>query len=695
MLKRLTLDSFRKHERLVLDFSAGLVVIQGANEAAKSTIFEAISYALFGSAGLREALAAVVTWGKPEAALGVKLDFSVGSAEYSISRKKSGAELNGEGLLVTGQAEVTRYVERLLKTNASAASNLLLASQGKLRGALTEKGKAVELISELADFDLIDRILALIQNKLPTGNTKSVSQLIDSLTEQIEDIPPLDILIERGAMARLDIELTETAAALQRVEQALTAIDTVQAGKDIALHGLLSDRVSRLEQELAEMRAATATAVCAPPVDLDALRAAASRQQANAARIASYKIFLTVRPPEVEWEGSQESLLAAIAENKASGLATQKLLREAEIARATRAGRLISETTCGLCGKDLADIPEVTSKNLQIRTALAQLDQEIVDYSGALQRTQSELNSLMQIKLSAEQQALSIARCGVDVELHHGWVPPHAKWLGNIPSTESGEDSAQMLAEGERKFKAYQQALGVQQAAAVRFSQQQASLSGLQEEKQAAEERMEVAKILLKEVLILQKSLTELQGKERATQAEYTLLQQAIVRKQDLHAQATALKARILKQIAEAQETFAELERNNVLVKKIQQARPVIADSLWESVLAAVSSYFSSIRGELSVVSREENSFLVGGRPITGLSGSTLDGLGLAVRVALVKTFLPEIPFLLLDEPAAACDNDRETNMLGMLATANFDQIILITHSSLCDSLAAQIIQLQ
>lgn len=100
------------------------------------------------------------------------------------------------------------------------------------------------------------------------------------------------------------------------------------------------------------------------------------------------------------------------------------------------------------------------------------------------------------------------------------------------------------------------------------------------------------------------------------------------------------------------------------------------------------------MRGTQSIVSRTDGAFLVDGRPIEGLSGSTLDILGLAIRVALLKTFLPACSFLVLDEPAAACDAEREAALIATIATAKFEQVVLVTHSDLADAFADQLLNL-
>ena len=71
MITKLEMKNFRQHEDLTITFKDGLNVIRGANEAGKSTLIEAILYALFGAKSLRDTLTETVTWGKKETELAV------------------------------------------------------------------------------------------------------------------------------------------------------------------------------------------------------------------------------------------------------------------------------------------------------------------------------------------------------------------------------------------------------------------------------------------------------------------------------------------------------------------------------------------------------------------------------------------------------------------------------------------------
>ena len=133
---------------------------------------------------------------------------------------------------------------------------------------------------------------------------------------------------------------------------------------------------------------------------------------------------------------------------------------------------------------------------------------------------------------------------------------------------------------------------------------------------------------------------------------------------------------------------------NNVLVKNLRAIRPVIANKLWNTVLASVSVMFSQMRKEESWVTKEKDGFKVNGHSVESLSGSTLDLLGLAIRTSLLRTFLPQCGLLVLDEPMHGCDEARSESMLGFLKSVDFQQTLLVSHESVSESVADNLIVL-
>jgi DNA repair exonuclease SbcCD ATPase subunit len=122
MFKEITLKNFRQHTDLTVNFENGLVALRGENEAGKTTLLEAIAYAMGGANMLREPLAQVVTWGQKESTLKVSLAISINGVDYIITRSKSGAEVrNLDGIRATGQSEVSRYVVRSRRLPSSCS----------------------------------------------------------------------------------------------------------------------------------------------------------------------------------------------------------------------------------------------------------------------------------------------------------------------------------------------------------------------------------------------------------------------------------------------------------------------------------------------------------------------------------------------------------------------------------------------
>lgn len=154
------------------------------------------------------------------------------------------------------------------------------------------------------------------------------------------------------------------------------------------------------------------------------------------------------------------------------------------------------------------------------------------------------------------------------------------------------------------------------------------------------------------------------------------------------------LQANAETSLKKAEEALHTLQFNNALLKAVRSARPVIADKLWSLVLGAVSRYFSEMRGSRSLVTKTTDGFVVDGHSAATLSGSTLDILGLAVRVALVKTFVPHAALLVLDEPTAAMDVERTAITLGFLAKTGFRQTIIVSHEEATEAVADNLIEL-
>ena len=677
MISKLVLKNFRKHEDLTLEFGTGLVVIRGANEAGKTTVGESILYALFGASTMREPLAQVVTYDKAEASLKVELSFTLDGVDYVMSRGKSGAELKYSDQMVTGQKETRLFIERLLGCTSTVAGLLMFADQDSIRGVLSAGDAAANsLVEKLASLGIIEELVDKVQSNLPSGNTKSIDQQIENFaaaTVTVPDLPPeSDIATATAEISALQQKIDLTEQRPPSDQEASNAVARVQASRAVQVD------LARLEAKKTELSTITGKAVTLPGFTLSALQQA-RQDAANLPEQRRRWAAAHIQPETCtvgEWEGTVESAKSFRVETetqlnnlKAKATDLRRRIDHAKIKR-------INDKSCAFCQKDLTDVPEVLTLN-------AAADAEVLTLEGEMRTISASMveagNSLRMITTILHATEVRTRQAGEYWQMDSK-VPPNLSWIGE-PATEPGQIDLPAM---EKKWTAYQQALV----------------------------RRDVAVQELEE-LVLPVVPDTTDDEALIAQFEHRMDELATFRAQLSEAKAALLKAETVKELALARreaaiqqnETNAKLKakmvetrdamlKHNLLVKKLRAARPEIASKMWGTVLGAISRYFSQIRGEVSVVSRDADGFKVNGRGVDGLSGSTKDALGLAIRMALCKLFLPSVPFLFLDESFSACDADREMNGISTISGAGFDQVLFVTHSDAAEALCSTLITL-
>ena len=701
MFLSLQTTNFRKLTNASFDFAAGLTAIRALNEQGKSTLLEALAYAMFGSEALREPLADVVTWGEKDSSLKVVLRKRVNTSVIEIRRGKSGAEIDVDGkLAATGQKEVTRFVEGLLGAPPKVAAKLMLANQASLRGALSDGPTATaQLIEQLSNFALIDEVIQLVQEKLPSGSAVGHEQQVQTFAAQLESEKPgvLDLSAPTASLAAV---LQASKVDQAELDAASLELPAAKAAAEVArgwARGL-----EAAQKTLADAKAATVVAEAAlakvNPVssvsegDLAKLRQWVAAAADIGAAQAAHKELSGLKVDQ-EWDDTRGSFDLAVAENAAL---IEKLAREQtdlDVKKAQVTGRLIKEQACAFCGKDLKDVPEVALLNSKLGKDLAAIQLDLGVAMTKLAEAREEQCALAGVASVDRTFAKVYAKHAKYIKLREETVPPGWTWTGPDLSKAVLAGAAEELAKAEAEVRRAAQDQGRKvtlQAEVERLAATaQTSQTWIDDlaPKVAADRSAGLEKDLQTKLSYHQTRLASQKVQAAALSAEMSTAKQ-------VHEVKVQGYARIQAAYAAAQTSLEELHLNNVLIKKLRAARPKVADKLWGVILSTVSHYFSQIRGTQSVVTKDDTGFRVDGKPVTGLSGSTLDALGLAIRIALTKTFLPNNDFMILDEPGAACDDEREANMLGTISTAGFAQVLLVTHSGLADTFADQVITL-
>lgn len=697
MISSLKMKCFRKHEDRVFSFSKGLVTLRAGNECGKSTLLEGIAYALFGTKALRNSLEEVVTWGNPVKALKVELTLSMDGKTYVITRAKGGAEVVLDGkVFVTGQNEVSNFCAALLGADANTATQLMLANQGNLRGVLEEGPKATgSLVESLSDLGVIERILDAAQEKWQLGSTGVLEERLKAAIAQrdavvIPDQPDAAAHAETVATLERDLAETKDAAA-----KALANYEGLRA--QVLAENEKRDQAKSLQAALAGIAAqrprlltdAVPSEIVVP--DIEAIeRELRMARDAEATRVA-YADYRAI--PRFNVVMARADFEAA---RKATQATAKRLQTEYNAANADLKVLRSKQTTsfvCPTCGQDTSHLPNVREMQETITASIADLEARIahmVEDDEANDRRIAELD-----EIEANDRKVQQARRPAQALFENGFIPAQVTWVGDIPP-QGPIDVASVKARLDEAKALERKAMEVQ----ARVASAKRSLAQLDE--QEAEVRARIGNLALMSDddfdVLNARFLEASQAKDglRVDTIEDALRQVKADFDQTVRAwqEAVGRKAMLDDNAKQVEADIREIGENNALVKKLRTARPMISAKIWGIVLTSVSVLFSQMRGEQSLVAREKDGFTVNGKSVDSLSGSAKDLLGLAIRVALLRMFLPNCPFLLLDEAAAACDSERTASLVGFIAGAGIPQIILATHESTSTAVADNLIEI-
>ena len=231
--ERLELSGFTAfREPTEVDFTgADLFALTGPTGSGKSSIIDAIVFALYGSVpryGDRRTVEPVITLGKVEAR--IRFDFTIGEEHYTavrvVRRLKKGAttaeaRLEHDGTVIaSGADEVTDAVQRLLGLSYDHFVKSVVLPQGRFAAFLHDKPTdRQKLLRELLDLGVYERVREHARDRKIATQQKAAM-----LEAQIAELAGATEEAEADAVGRVrDLE-----ALLKVVEEATEKIVTLQ-----------------------------------------------------------------------------------------------------------------------------------------------------------------------------------------------------------------------------------------------------------------------------------------------------------------------------------------------------------------------------------------------------------------------------------------------------------------------------------
>lgn len=245
ILTNIKLDNYKKYPSFFLAFEEGLTGIIGRNGSGKSTIFDAIVFALYGEVrGQKENLKNAQASEKEN--VSVALEFEIDGKSYKVVRKLRGKSQvakaylyhDDDALLSEGVKEVTKNITKIVGMSRDAFMHTVFASQKELTalsGLKNEERK--KIIRKLLGLEKIDKIEQEIRFELTELN-----RVIKSYNE---------ILLTNAVKDEISKQQATFTATLKEKSDEVETITKAYTEKQKAL-GLLSKELETLQKQKEE-----------------------------------------------------------------------------------------------------------------------------------------------------------------------------------------------------------------------------------------------------------------------------------------------------------------------------------------------------------------------------------------------------------------------------------------------------------
>lgn len=216
MIKRVRLKNWKSHFESEFDFSSGVNVLVGKMGSGKSSVLDAVCFALFGTTPAHKSRKVkldnlIRRNPSPADKAVVEIEFKLDGVNYSVMRKivkgrgTKQAELRKEGELIESPSsvKVTDQVEQILEMDFDLFSRAIYSEQDNLDYFLNlragKRKKEIDELLQLNKFEQARKNAVKVKNRFKDLKTTRKSDF-DSLDmeDELDEIPELEKQLEQA-----------------------------------------------------------------------------------------------------------------------------------------------------------------------------------------------------------------------------------------------------------------------------------------------------------------------------------------------------------------------------------------------------------------------------------------------------------------------------------------------------------------
>lgn len=233
IIEHLHMENFKSHKNTLIEFDTGISLIIGGNGAGKSSILEAVSFALF-KQHTSKRIDQLITIGKKR--MSVEIQFNANGRTYRVLRERTKTSskaimsIKESGRfqpLVSGDKQVTTEIQNLLEMDGDLFLNAVYVRQGEIADLIEKtSSEKKQMIGRLLGIDSLEKAwknMKIIldkynENKLKLeGKLESFEDLKNEKTSKIKQEGQLNIEI-KNLNRKIEEKIIDTNLTREKME---------------------------------------------------------------------------------------------------------------------------------------------------------------------------------------------------------------------------------------------------------------------------------------------------------------------------------------------------------------------------------------------------------------------------------------------------------------------------------------------